>query len=160
MSNEIRAPNSLVSSGTSVFLAGSIEMGKASDWQKYVVQHIDKRITIFNPRRDNWDSSWVQDIKNEKFNEQVTWELMGMEQADIIAMYFDPGTNSPITLLEMGLWCKSRKLIVCCPTGFSRKGNVDVTCQRYNVEQVDSLDELITAVNVRYEMMIERSLDV
>ena len=41
-----------------VFLAGSIEMGAAWDWQKYVEKKLKKEnITLFNPRRDDWDSS-------------------------------------------------------------------------------------------------------
>jgi hypothetical protein len=41
------------------------------------------------------------------------------------------------------------KLIVCCPDGFWRKGNVDVICARYGVRQVSTVDELISAVQER-----------
>jgi len=34
-------------------------------------------------------------------------------------------------------------MIVCCPEDFWRKGNVDIVCERYGVDQVDTLDELI-----------------
>jgi hypothetical protein len=47
-------------------------MGKAENWQDKITQALsDTNITIFNPRRDDWDSSWVQDISNEKFKEPV-----------------------------------------------------------------------------------------
>ena len=41
-----------------VFLAGSIENGKADDWQKDIVEYINNyfseyNINIFNPRRDD-----------------------------------------------------------------------------------------------------------
>jgi hypothetical protein len=58
-------------------------------------------------------------------------------------MYFDPNTTSPISLLELGLHAKSKKMIVCCPEGFWRKGNVDIVCKTYNVHQVDTLDDII-----------------
>ena len=61
-------------------------------------------------------------------------------------MWFDPKTKSPISLLELGLFADKYKLIVYCPEGFWRKGNVDIVCKRYNVTQVNSLDELITEI--------------
>jgi hypothetical protein len=57
-------------------------------------------------------------------------------------MYFDPATKSPISLLELGLFAKTGKLIVCCSEGFWRKGNVDIVCKRYGVMQVENLDKL------------------
>ena len=66
-----------------------------------------------------------------------------LDKADIIIFYFDPDTDAPITLLEFGKFCSSGKIVVCCPDGFWRKGNVDVVCQRNNVPQVDTLEELI-----------------
>jgi len=127
-----------------VFLAGSIEMGKAENWQERVARELeDSRWTLLNPRRDDWDSSWEQSIKNYQFVQQVSWELEAMERAKYILMYFDPNTKSPISLLELGLFAKPdglgnttpSKLIVVCPEGFWRKGNVDVVCARYNIPQ-------------------------
>src|SRR5690348_10901789 len=86
-----------------IFLAGSIEMGKAEDWQTKVQNFLEPYLgIILNPRRDDWDSSWVQTVKNPQFSEQVRWEQSGIEYADVIFMYFDPKTQSPITLLEFG----------------------------------------------------------
>lgn len=143
---EIQAPNELVTkeSYVSVFLGGSIEMGKAVDWQKEVIEALkNKQIIFLNPRRNDWDSSWEQKITNPEFKLQVTWELTALEFSDIIVMYFDPNTKSPISLLELGLHAKSRKVIVYCPEGFWRKGNVDIVCEKYGIKQVESVDELI-----------------
>ena len=145
---EIQAPNKVeVKDGhKSVFLAGSIEMGKAEDWQKKIVEALkDKPFTFLNPRRDDWDSSWEQKITNTQFKEQVTWEMDGLESADIIALYFDPETKSPISLLELGLHAID-KIIVVCPEGFWRKGNVDIVCERFDIKQVDTIEELIKAI--------------
>jgi len=139
---EIKAPNKLEIVGTSIFLAGSIEMGTAEDWQSQLVKKLgDQNVTFLNPRRDKWDSTWKQEIENPFFVEQVEWELSALEKADIIFMYFDPNTKSPISLLELGLFAKSSKLIVCCQPGFWRRGNVDVVCKRYGVVQVDTLEQ-------------------
>ncbi len=144
----IKAPNPIVGTfNKSIFLAGSIEMGKAVDWQKEVEEKFEyEGITLFNPRRDDWDSSWVQSKDNPQFREQVEWELDALEYCDTIFMYLAPGTISPISLLELGLHAKSKKLIVCCPEGFHRKGNVDIVCEKYNVPQIDSIDELYEAL--------------
>ena len=107
-------------------------MGKAEDWQKRLINSLsDKPFIFLNPRRDDWDSSWEQTIENPEFKLQVTWELTGLEMADVIVMYFDPETKSPISLLELGLHARTKKLIVVCPEGFWRKGNVDVVCEKY-----------------------------
>lgn len=143
---EVQAPNEVVvdTEYINVFLAGSIEMGVAEHWQKKVIDALsDKPIRFLNPRRQDWDSSWSQDIHNDEFVEQVVWELSSLEQSHIIIMYFDPNTKSPISLLELGLHAKEQKLIVLCPEGFWRKGNVDVVCEYYGINQVDTFDELI-----------------
>lgn len=143
---EVQAPNEVVldTEYVNVFLAGSIEMGVAEKWQEKVIAALsDKPIRFLNPRREDWDSSWKQDIDNDNFVEQVIWELSSLEMAQIVIMYFDPNTKSPISLLELGLHAKEQKLVVLCPEGFWRKGNVDVVCEYYGINQVDTFDELI-----------------
>ena len=144
---EIQAPNPIQEDDRiKVFLAGSIEMGKAEDWQKKCVKDLaDYPIQFLNPRRDDWDSSWEQTKENKQFNEQVTWELDSLEKSDFIILYFDPATKSPISLLELGIHacCNPKKLLVLCPEGFWRKGNVDIVCERYDVRQFDKLEDLL-----------------
>lgn len=121
----ITPPTSIASArGPKLFLAGSIEQGTADLWQDEII-HLLRTTpgTIFNPRRDNWDSSWEQNIKNDQFYEQVQWELMSIREADHVAFYFDPNTKSPITLMELGLCIGERmNITVCCPENFWRKG--------------------------------------
>lgn len=148
----IKPPNELKIDKPSVFLAGSIEMGKAEDWQ-YKVQELlkDEDIYIFSPRRDDWDSSWEQSIENDQFRGQVTWELDGQDRCSVIIMYYDPKTKAPITLAELGLYASSGKILVCCPEGFWRKGNVDVICARYNIPMFNTLEEVVGAAKVKLD---------
>lgn len=144
---EIKAPEEPLGLnlwGPKIFLAGSIEMGAAVDWQAEFVEYLeDEDCTLYNPRRDDWDSSWEQDISNDQFCEQVMWELRAMEDADLIVMYFAPSTKSPITLLELGLHATDDKpLYVCCPDEFWRKGNVEIVCGRYDVPMQPTLEHL------------------
>lgn len=129
---------------TSIFLAGSIEMGLAEDWQTKTSELFkDTDVTFFNPRRDGWDSSWTQERINKEFAHQVNWEMDSLEECDIIFMNIIPGTKSPITLLELGLHANSKKIIVCCPDGFWRKGNVEIVCSRFNIPLYNNFEEAI-----------------
>jgi hypothetical protein len=126
----------------SIFLAGSIEMGSAEDWQTTLGKFfVDKGYNVFNPRRIDWDSSWVQTYTNPQFYQQVHWELNALDKADQIIMYLDPATKSPISLMELGLHANSKKLVVICPEGFYRKGNVEAVCAIYDIRLYNSIDQ-------------------
>jgi hypothetical protein len=130
-----------------LFLAGSIEMGAATDWQAALIAALGSRdLAILNPRRDAWDAGWRQSIEEPRFREQVEWELDGLDRADVIAMWFAPETRAPITLLELGLHARGGKLVVGCPDGFWRKGNVEVVCARFGIPLAGSWDCFVTAV--------------
>ena len=146
-------PRPLPDARRSVFLAGSIDMGDAPEWQSELAASLSDvdELVLFNPRRVDWDASWEQSITNDEFVKQVEWELDALERAAVIAMYFAAESKAPITLLELGLHARSGKLIVCCPAGYWRKGNVDVVCRRFAVHQVHDLDALAVAVRARVQ---------
>lgn len=150
--------------GYKVFLAGSIEMGKAENWQTKVALELGKipTVTILNPRREQWDNSWEQSITNPVFKEQVDWELDCLEVADLVIFYFDPNTKSPITLLELGMMSQTvrfgKQLIVCCPNGFYRKGNVDIVTDRASKDGlVVIVEELSQLIEVAVELVKQQA---
>lgn len=147
---EIQSPNSFKNDNHligDIFLGGSIEMGIAENWQQKFLNHFkNTELRFLNPRRNDWDSSWTQEMSNPQFKEQVTWELDALDYADLIVFYFDPNTKSPITLMELGLHAVSGKCIVCCPKGFWRKGNVDIVCERFGVVCVETFEDLVKEV--------------
>jgi len=61
----VKAPNKYQAADKfSIFLGGSIEMGKAEDWQSRLEKDLSTysdQLMLLNPRRDHWDSSWIQD---------------------------------------------------------------------------------------------------
>lgn len=129
-----------------VFLAGSIDMGGAKNWQPIVTQaieHLPELGLIFNPRRLDFNAYEVQSINNDYFKTQVTWELDHLAEADIVFMYLDPNSKSPISLMELGWIAKANKTIVCCGHGFWRKGNVDILCAREGVPVFEDLPSAI-----------------
>lgn len=141
---ELKAPKFVSNKVATIFLAGSIEMGVAEQWQERVVaMFAGTPWTILNPRRDDWDNSWKQSMEDERFVEQVQWELQGLEDCEHAIVYFSPDTKAPITLLELGLLSQlaPEKTIVVCPDGFYRKGNVSVVCDRYRLRMCNTLED-------------------
>jgi hypothetical protein len=133
----------------SIFLAGTIDMGNSVDWQENTIGLINsltnRYYNIFNPRRSDWDSSWEQSYENPQFYQQVNWELNAIKSADYVLVYFASGSQSPITLLELGiLTATPEKVSVVCEEGFWRKGNVDIVCDIYDIPMFKSIDSWIT----------------
>lgn len=130
----------------SIFLGGSIEMDAAEQWQAVVIDRLTHHnVVLLNPRRDDWDSKITQRADDSQFRQQVEWELSMLEASDLIMLYFQPGTVSPISLLELGLFASVpyQNIVVCCPEGFHRKGNVDIICERYHVPSCNTFEELL-----------------
>ncbi|CAJ2505705.1 Uu.00g130990.m01.CDS01 [Anthostomella pinea] len=133
----------------SIFLAGTTAKTKPDDrdWREVLSESLaDTPVTILNPYRGDWDSTWREDIAFAPYREQVEWELDMQEAADIIVVFFHPDTQAPISLLELGLSARSGKCIVSCPEGYLKRGNVQIVCQRFGVEMVESVDELRDAI--------------
>jgi nucleoside 2-deoxyribosyltransferase len=138
-----------------IFLGGSIEMGKAEEWQTKLSKDIEEfDVIALNPRRSDWDSSWVQSIENKQFNEQVTWELSGLERADIVVIYLAKNTMSPITLLELGINIveKPDSVVVYADEKYERKGNVDITCKRHGVVVHSDYEEFLNALKNKIKL--------
>jgi hypothetical protein len=139
MAYTITAPEELTVDGFKVYLAGAIDMGKAVDWQSYVINALSDltHLVLFNPRREQFTP--------DTLDEQITWELEAMTTADLIMMWFPAEALAPIALFETGLYLNSGKLIVGAEKGFYRRRNLEFTCGYYGIQLLSNLDELITA---------------
>ena len=166
------APDSLIDAPKykGIFLAGSIELGEAENWQQEAIRLLEekfepkavtstsvlfgwgtnKKYCVFNPRRVQWVGAKESTIDNVDFYRQVKWELDAMERAEFIILNFCGNTRSPISLLELGLHANkpngisfNQKLHVICPDNFWRKGNVDIVCEHYKIPQHKNLTEAI-----------------
>lgn len=108
------------SSGPKIFLAGSINMGKAPDWQGNVIKYIketwtDCDVTVYNPRR-------AEAFTPEMEEEQAAWEACMLQNADFILMHLAAeGGVSPISLLELGLYMRDEKLYLSIEEDYPRK---------------------------------------
>jgi hypothetical protein len=141
----------------SVFLAGSI-----TPWREQIIPKLDKPNTLVcNPMRSDWN--FPEDSRNNDFRKQIGWELEYITKSNIVVFYFDPSTQSPISLLELGstlsqytcLTSETPKIhlkriyeiLVCCPKGYWKKGNVDITCEAHGFKVIETFDELLTEVD-------------
>lgn len=157
----VKAPNKYSLAGkVSLFFCGSIEMGKAEPWNLKLSKALSEfdNLLILDPRREDWDSSWIQEKENPQFNEQVTWELQAQEDVDFIVVYFDPKTQSPITLLEVGAF-KDKPMILLCPEGYFRKGNVDIFCERYGIQQASGWDDFVAQIKDTVEFFEKSKME-
>lgn len=127
---------------TSVFLAGTIDMGNSVDWQTEAAtlfQQKEGKYILYNPRQAEWHPE-----REGEMDYQVNWELEHLEKAHHILMVFLAGSQSPITLLELGLHARDGKLTVVCPEGYFRYDNVRITCQRYGVPLFKTVEEAVS----------------
>lgn len=122
----------------SVFLGGSIELGKAENWQKKAIEILSEfdNIVILNPRRDDWNSSIdPADIYNGELAAQIKWELRAQKKAALRIYYFAAGSVSPITLLEFGLFRDKNNIIYVDPE-YKRRANVLYTVEEFDIPDV------------------------
>lgn len=125
----IQAPSDLVpnSEEISIFLAGSIEMGKAKPWHDAVASQIARRtnqpIAFYNPRR-------TEDFTPDMEEAQIKWEQERLTSCDYIFMHIQGDTKSPISLLEFGEFIGTGKLFIDVPKDFYRYNNVVLTAEQ------------------------------
>lgn len=146
-----------------IFLAGTIDNGDSVDWQREVIKNLvletrdekygllapgeDIEITVFNPRREHWKPGGIEAIM-EDIAEQILWEEEKLDEADLILMVIQDGSKSPVSLMELGLYGPSGKMIVFCTDKFYRYTNVRMTCEKYLIPLVNStyVDDILPEV--------------
>lgn len=130
---------------STIFLAGSIEQGKAENWQEKAIKLLDGVVDIiFNPRRQDWDPTWTQE--SAELAEQIEWEHDYLDATDMTLFYFQPGTHSPVSMMELGLQVCMGDTVVVCPKGFWREANVVMLCARYNVPVFETLEDAVAYI--------------
>ena len=161
--SQIILPNDIYNDGPNypekpiikIFLAGTIDNGNSYDWQYEMIINLseleDYNFKIYNPRRVNWNPH----CSDSDLKYQIKWELEHLDESDIIIMYLDDESKSPISLLELGLYAQSKKLFVICGKDFYRKMNVFITCQKYDIPYIIIDEPLRFAGNKNWNEVIE-----
>ena len=86
----------------------------------------------------------------------MDWEMTNLDEADLIILYLHPNTISPVSLMELGRYSQSGKIIVCCPEGYHRRGNVQYLCKKDNVLLLGDFDEFVKTAIVKVEEILKR----
>jgi len=118
-----------------IFLAGTIDMGNSDNWQqKTISKLISERVdvNVYNPRRVCFAGDKAE------IDYQIRWELNNIQMSNIVFFNFLPDSQSPVTLMELGLVLAGQEEtgnlpIVVCPDEFWRAQNVWVTCAYYGI---------------------------
>ncbi|KAK7183820.1 hypothetical protein PSPO01_10156 [Paraphaeosphaeria sporulosa] len=140
----------------SLILFGTIEASPTSNWATDLADHVsDLPIQILNPRRDDWDSSWVELPSCAPWKEQVDWEMHHPAKVSLIVVCFKAGSLCPISLMELGMYAAlyGEKMVVCCEEGFWKRGNVELVCKKFGVEVVRTVGHLEGVVEGRMEAL-------
>lgn len=118
------------------FLAGSIDHSEPNSWRTILYKKAPETIHFFDPTRKDHNA-----LDDEAMRQQIYWELDALELSDKIILNFLPQAKSPISLVEMGLYAKSGKLVVVCPDEFYQKRYVKALCSRYSVPFFKDINE-------------------
>ena len=139
----------------SIFLAGTTSKVGTADWRETLTTFLSSvSVTIYNPYRPDWDNTWREDRDFGPFRQQVEWELTKQEEADVVIVYFHPATQAPISLLELGISLRAPgKVVVVCPEGYWKRGNVQIVCERYGIEMVEDVGGLKEAIVKKLSLM-------
>ena len=141
-----------------IFFGGSIELGKAEDWQtkladELATHDLSDRIDIYNPRRSGaWKTEWMNNYESGPFYDQVDWELRHQNDADLIVYYFAADTISPITLLELGLFHAQKPVIGADPK-YLRIGNLMITKNHFGFDVNLGWDAFLAALKNRLDKL-------
>lgn len=135
----VECPSEILINNKKLFLAGGIT--GCRDWQSKLVELLkDTDLTLFNPRRKNFD------IKNPAITQQqIAWEFKYLAAADAISFWFEPDQIQPICLFELGRWSMQPKpLFVGCHPNYPRINDVLIQMKliRPELQVVDNLIDL------------------
>ena len=119
-----------------VFLAGSIDLELEGNWRNEIVEELKDDYHFFDPTRKEHNQ-----MGNFEMQDHIKWELDALNMSNKILLNFLPDSKSPVSLIELGLYMMSSKLIVVCPKSFYKRRYIKTLCQKYNTELFRNLTE-------------------
>lgn len=119
-----------------IFLAGSMDINQPYTWRKNVIKTLNSKACFLDPTR--LDHNTMNNIEMEN---HINWELEALALSDIVFLNFLPTSQSPISLIELGMYVKSTKLLVNCPDQFYQSRYIKALCKKYKVPIYPSLNE-------------------
>jgi len=136
-------PKNIISS---IFLAGPVPRTQTISWRTYAEQYLREHNyngTIYNPE--------VSTANYENYyNEQFAWEHDKLDKSDIIVFWIPRKLKNQEALglttnIEFGLYAKSNKLIVGCPSDADEVKYIEKCCEENNIPYYNTLEEVLDA---------------
>lgn len=121
-----------------VFLAGSMDNRYFGNWRIEAVKKLETKVNVFDPTNMDNDS-----LNDAEMKSHILWELDALAIADKILLNFLPDSKSPISLVELGLYVASKKLIVVCPKAFYKSRYVYTLCEKYNTPIFEDVNKAL-----------------
>ncbi|KPM43288.1 hypothetical protein AK830_g3273 [Neonectria ditissima] len=141
----------------SIFLAGTTSATSEPDWRATLIASLaGLDMTIYNPKRDDWDATWTEDFSDPRWAEQIQWELDMQDAADVIVVFFHGVTAAPIALAELGMSAGTGRTVACALDGYCKRGYVEAVCRKYGAPFVRTEEDLRRVVVERLrELKVE-----
>lgn len=123
-----------------VFLAGSIDLNLDGNWRQEVTDQVGDKVHFIDPTISGHDA--MDDLQMEN---HINWELDMLNLADKVFLNFLPESKSPISLIELGMYARTSKLIVVCPNAFFKSRYIKTLCKKYKIPLFTTVDTAIRA---------------
>ncbi|TYA78616.1 nucleoside 2-deoxyribosyltransferase domain-containing protein [Seonamhaeicola marinus] len=121
-----------------VFLAGSIDLNLDGNWREQVINLIGDKVHFIDPTISGHDA--MNDLQMES---HINWELDMLDLADKVFLNFLEESKSPISLVELGMYTRTSKLIVVCPNAFYKSRYIKTLCKKYKIPLFTTLDAAV-----------------
>ena len=132
-----------------VFLAGSM----STNWRGRVIERLqdsfgeNEKLVVVDPTNNDWEKLGKEDVKNEKFTNQLAFEFANLSDAGLVFFRFEDGALSPISLFEFGLSIhKPITPIVSCAPEYPKAGHIQTYCFFEDIPTYDDLEDAIDAM--------------
>jgi hypothetical protein len=129
-----------------LFLSGPVQHGQAA-WQDRLARALEKAPGwLLDPRRADWDSTWMNSLVDPRFAAQVAWELAGLARATERVVFLGGSSDAPVTLLELGLYAHQGRTRICLDDGYALGGHVQAVARAWKLPVHRGLDALAQAL--------------
>ena len=117
-----------------VYLGGST----SPEWRNSFKSQISSDISVFDP--------YVENLKSDDKPEQIAREFYFMEDSDTIVFYFDSSPSKSVRIQLGEMVGRKKQIIVCLIGAVPGKTFLQRYCEYRGVMLVESLEDLISAV--------------
>lgn len=128
-----------------VFLAGSIDLKLKGNWRNKLIDIVGNKVHFIDPTISNHD-----ELDDNQMKKHINWELDALNLADKVFLNFLPDSKSPISLIELGLYVRTPKLIVVCPDEFYQSRYIKTLCEKYKVTIFNDFNQAIKYIKKKW----------